>query len=191
MIRVMRKEYASLRRRPLLAPVWILSALGLVALGSAAWAVHVATTTVVFVIRHAEKAKDGGLDPPLTEAGVARAARVAELLGGGGRETAIDVVFVTQFQRSAATARPLTVARAIPVITVPADDVAGLARRIEDEFRGRRVLVVAHSDTIPAIVAALAQGTSVPPIADDEYGTAYVVAAPRWGRSNVLRLTLP
>lgn len=191
MIGRMRKEYASLRRRPFLTPLWIAIVLAVIGLGSLLWAVHVATTTVVVVVRHAEKAKDGGVDPPLTDAGVERAQRLAAVLGAGPAGLTIDAVFVSQFARSRDTARPLTAARAIPVVTVPADDVAGLVRRIERDFQGRRVLVIAHTDTIPAIVAGLAQGAAVPPLGDEEYGTAYVVAAPRWGRANVLRIALP
>ena len=187
----MRKEYASLRRRPFLAPVWILTFLAAVSLLVAGWAVHVATTTVVIVIRHAEKASDGTADPALTSDGLGRAARLAGLLGSGTAGTGIDAIFVTQFRRSRETAQPLAVQRAIPVVTLPADDVAGLEQRIESEFSGRRVLVVAHTDTIPEIVRRLGQSAAPAPIAEDEFGTAYLIAIPRWGKPSVLRLSLP
>jgi broad specificity phosphatase PhoE len=191
MIRAMRKEYASLKRKPFLAPVWILSLLAVVALFAAAWAVHVATTTVVVVMRHAEKAGDGTADPPLNSDGLGRAARLAGVFGRAGPGLGIDAIFVTQFQRTAETAQPLAVQRAIPVITVPADDINGLARRINADFRGQRVLVIAHADTVPALVKLMGEGPDVPPIEDNEFGTAYVIAMPRWGRPTVLRLALP
>jgi broad specificity phosphatase PhoE len=103
----------------------------------------------------------------------------------------VDAIFVTQLRRTAQTVRPLATRLNVPVVILPADDVAGLERRIFDEYRGKRVLVVGHSNTVPAIVAALAERDDVPPIADDEYGTAYLVAVPRWARPAVLRLQLP
>jgi len=186
----MHKEYASLRRRPFLTPVWIFGLVGVIALFAAGWAVREASTTLVIVTRHAEKA-DGGADPALSAAGLERAQRLASLLGGPPRALAVDAVFVTQWQRTAATALPLATRLGIPVIPVAADDLAGLEARIRDEYRGRRVLVVAHADSVPRIVADLSQGTTVPQIAAAEYGTAYVVAIPRWSRPNVLVMQLP
>ena len=125
MMRGMQKEYRSLRRRPFLAPVWIFALAALLALAAAAWAVYAASTTLIVVTRHAEKAVGAGDDPPLSPDGLARAERLAA------------------------------------------------------------------SNTVPEIVRRLADGAAVPPIADDEYGTAYVVAVPRWSRPAVLRLQLP
>ena len=59
------------------------------------------------------------------------------------------------------------------------------------EHRGGRVLVVAHSNTVPELVRLFADGGDYAPVADDEYGTAYVVAIPRWSRPAVLRMQLP
>jgi 2,3-bisphosphoglycerate-dependent phosphoglycerate mutase len=190
MIGSMRREYASLRRRPFLAPVWILTLGAIVTLALAGWAVHAASTTLVVVVRHADKANDGTLDPPLSPAGIERAARLAAILSGTP-DFRLDAVFVTQFRRSVATAEPLATVGGIPIIRVADDDVAGLARRIESDYRGRRVLVVAHSDTIPQIVNRLGETSRAPPVDAAEYGTAYVIAMPRWGRPNVLRLSLP
>ncbi|MCZ8131411.1 MAG: phosphoglycerate mutase family protein [Steroidobacteraceae bacterium] len=187
----MRKEYRSLRRKPFLTPVWIFAWVGLAALVAAGWAVLAASTTIVVVTRHAEKAPDPGDDPPLAPLGEARAQRLAEIFGSRGREHAVDAVYVTQWSRTAQTARPLATRLSIPVTPVPADDLAGLERRLLAEHRGGRVLVVAHSNTVPQLVERLADGGEFPPIADDEYGTAYVVAIPRWSRPVALRIQLP
>ncbi len=190
MIGRMRKEYASLRRRPFLAPVWILSIGAIIALAMAAWAFQAATTTIVVVTRHADKAADGTDDPPLSPAGIERATRLAALVGGGP-EFGINAIFVTQYRRTNETARPLATATQVPVITLKDDDLAGLEDRITHEFRGKRVLVVAHSDSVPEIVKRLGGAREVPEIAATEYGTVYVIAIPRWNRPTVLRLSLP
>ena len=191
MIGRMRKEYASLRRRPFLAPVWILSIGAILALAAAAWAFQAATTTIVVVTRHADKAADGTDDPPLSAAGIERATRLAALLGGAGPGLGINAIFVTQYRRTMATAQPLEALTKVPVIPLKDDDFAGLEARINHEFRGKRVLVVAHSDTVPDIVKRLGGVREVPEIASTEYGTVYVIAIPRWNRPTVLRLSLP
>lgn len=191
MIGVMRKEYASLRRRPFLTPVWILGVLAVLALAAAGWAVHGASTTLVVVTRHAEKAADGSADPPLAAAGLARAERLAAILGAGPKGLGIDAIFVTQWQRTGATARPLATRLGVPVITLKDDDIAGLKARILGDYRGGRVLVIAHSDTVGPIVHELARGADAPAVGDVEYGQAYVVAIPRWSRPTVLGVALP
>jgi phosphohistidine phosphatase SixA len=187
----MQKEYASLRRRPFLTPVWIFALLGLLSLGAAAWAVREASTTLVVVMRHAEKLPDAVADPALSPAGLERAQRLVALLGDVPRELAVDAVCVTQWQRTASTGLPLATRLGIPVIPVAAEDLAGLEARIRHEYRGRRVLVIAHSDSVPEIVADLSKGAKVPPIAEREYGTAYLIAIPRWSRPSVLAMRLP
>ena len=191
MITVMRKEYASLRRRPFLTPVWILALLAVAGLAVAARGVLEASTTLVVVTRHAEKVADAGADPPLAPAGLERAARLAGIFGASPKGLAIDAIFVTQWQRSGATAQPLAARLGVPVIAINDDDIAGLKSRILGDYRGRRVLVVAHSDTVGPIVRALAGGAESPPVGDAEYGTAYVIAIPRWSRPTVLGIALP
>ncbi|HUO80320.1 MAG TPA: histidine phosphatase family protein [Steroidobacteraceae bacterium] len=187
----MRKEYASLRRRPFLTPVWILALLALLGLGLAARGVLEASTTLVVVTRHAEKAADGSADPPLAPAGVERAARLAAIFGASPKGLAIDAIFVTQWQRTGATAAPLARKLGVPVIRLADDDIAGLKSRILGEYRGRRVLVIAHSDTVVPIVRALAGGGEAPPPGEVAYGDAYLIAIPRWSRPTVLGVALP
>ncbi len=187
----MRKEYASLRRRPFLTPVWILAVLAGLALAAGAWNVLEASTTLVVVTRHAEKAADGSADPPLSPAGVERAGRLVAMFGGAPKGLAVDAIFVTQWQRTGATAQPLATRLGVPVITLQDDDISGLRDRILDHYRGRRVLVIAHSDSVGPIVRELARGAELPAIGEVEYGAAYAIAIPRWSRPTVLALQLP
>jgi hypothetical protein len=52
------------------------------------------------------------------------------------------------------------------------------------------VLIVGHSDTVPEIVKELS-GIDVGPMSDTEYGILYIVAVPRFSRSEVTRFDLP
>jgi broad specificity phosphatase PhoE len=184
----------SFQRRPFLAPIW-LTALAIVLASSlaiaavwVAWVWGTAGATTVVVIRHAEKdLQAGAADPPLNAAGQARAVLLASMFGEPRLPGHVDAIYVSPTLRNRLTAAPLAQRLGIEPMVVPADDPRGLARRALREHAGGHILIVGHSDTVPAIVEALC-GTGVPPIADDEYGTMYIVTVPRIGRANLLRL---
>ena len=186
----MRKEYASLRRRPLLAPVWIAALGGLFVIVLAIWLLGAASTTTVIVMRHAEKAATPPEDPPLSRAGEARALELAQHFGRAPKGQGLDSIIVSEFRRTQDTVRPLANRLGIPVIVVPAKDTDQAAERALDENRGGRVLIVGHSDTVPDIVMELS-GEEVGPMSEAEYGIVYVVAVPRFSRAAVTRFDLP
>lgn len=191
MIRRMRgREYASLRRRPLLAPVWLAALAGLLVVALGIWLITAASTTTVVVMRHAEKATTPPDDPPLSAAGEARALELAQHFGHAPKGQGLDAIIVSEFKRTQDTVRPLANRLGIPVIVVPAADPARAADRALKENRGGRVLIVGHSDTVPDIVKELS-GEEVGPMRETEYGIVYVVAVPRFSRAAVLRFDLP
>jgi broad specificity phosphatase PhoE len=192
----MKKDHASLQRQPFLAPIWLTAVaaiaaalvLGLSVMTVWAWATSGSTTIVV--IRHAEKdLSAGAVDPPLNEAGKARAALLARMFGNGKALGHLDAIYVTPALRNRLTAAPLGASLDVSPVIVADADPRDLARKVLGEHRGGRVLIVGHSDTVPAIVAALSGEDKVPAMADDEYGTMYVVTVPRIGHANLLRLT--
>lgn len=186
----MRKEYASLRRRPFLAPVWLAALIGALIVALGIWLLSAASTTTVFVMRHAEKAEAPTEDPPLSPAGEARALELAQHFGRGPKALGFDSIIVSELRRTQETVRPLANHLGIPVIVVPAGDPAEAARRALDENRGGRVLIVGHSDTVPAIIEELS-GEEVPEMSELEYGVVYVVSVPRFSRAAVTRFDLP
>ncbi|HEV7921586.1 MAG TPA: phosphoglycerate mutase family protein [Thermoanaerobaculia bacterium] len=137
-----------------------------------------ASETVIFAVRHAEKATDGSADPALTAEGVARAASLARIL----RDAGVTVVYSTPTTRTRTTARPL----GIPV-TEDASAPEALARRILRENRGKNVLVVGHSNTVPLLLKAL--GVSSPPaIGDNDFDNLFVAVVPEKGATRLIRL---
>lgn len=131
-----------------------------------------AQTTVVLV-RHAEKMDDSA-DPVLSEAGTARAQRLAEALAHAG----VSAIVTTQYQRTRLTAAPLADATGIATTVVAASgrshaqDVAQRVRELAGD--GRTILVVGHSNTVPAIIQALG-GPDVGMIPDAEYDNLFVL----------------
>jgi broad specificity phosphatase PhoE len=162
---------------------WIACALALLAAPSVPQAS--AQQTTVILVRHAEKAEGAG-DVALTDAGRARAARLAELLKHAG----ISAVLSTPFLRTKDTALPTAQALGIEVtLTAPPAGAAfgqEIAQRIMREYKGRSVLVVGHSNTTPEVIQSLG-APAVPAIADGEYDNLYVVQIEAGGRAHLIR----
>jgi broad specificity phosphatase PhoE len=189
----MKKDHVTFQRRPFLAPLW-LSALGMLmavtALGFAvfaSWVWVTADSTTVVVIRDAEKEPGTAVDPPLTAAGEGRAALLATMFGEAKGLGRVEAIYVSPALRNRLTAAPLAARLGIEATVAP-DDPEALARRVLHEHSGGRVLIVGHSDTVPAVVGALTGNKQIPPIGDEEYGTMYIVTVPRVGHANLLRL---
>lgn len=130
-------------------------------------------TTLVVLVRHAEKAAEPAADPPLTDAGVARAKSLVAVLA----QTHVDAVITTELVRTRETARPLAEARSITPEIVHTGPRDAHAKAVADAVRmhaGQAVLVVGHSNTIPAIIAALG-GPKLPDICDTQYSTLFVL----------------
>ncbi len=141
--------------------------------------------TVVLVVRHAEKSAPSG-DVPLSAAGESRAQALVAI----GREAGVSAVITTQFQRTRQTAAPLATALGITpeVIDVKggvAEHVAGIAQAIKTRHAGRTVLVVGHSNTVPAIVTALG-GPKLPDLCDDFYDDFFTVVVSSDGSARVV-----
>ena len=127
-----------------------------------------ASTTQVFVVRHAEKAADGD-DPPLTEQGLARAQALAVLLA----DQPLTAVYSTPYERTQQTVQPTAAAHGLTVESYdPRSDLPAL---ILERHAGVTVLVAGHSNTVPSIVAGLG-APEQPEIPHERYGDLYRVS---------------
>ena len=131
---------------------------------------------LVILARHAERADGGAMsgtaekDPPLSAAGETRAAKLAAMLADSG----ITAIFASEFKRTQDTAKPVAVRLGLTVQSMPADSTSQLVARIRKEHANGIVLIVGHSDTLPAIIKALG-GPGVT-IADNEFDNLFVLA---------------
>ena len=191
----MTRNNPQLQHRPFLMPIWltVLGALVVMSfLGFEIWVWATADSTTIIVVRHAEKELGGdppGGDPPLSPAGQARAELLARMFGDVHAPGHIDAIYVSPTVRSKMTAAPLAARLGLTPIGAPPHDARSLAHRVLREHSGGRVLVVGHSDTVPEIVESLTGAKRLPGIEEGEYGTMYIVTAPRVGRADFLRLT--
>jgi broad specificity phosphatase PhoE len=118
------------------------------------WPLPVLAQQAAILVRHAEQAQTGGGmmdgDPPLSETGRRRAFTLVEHL----RDAGVSAIVTSQYLRARETAAPLAAAMKIEPEIVLKDDEAGLVGALRRQG-GAIVLVVGHSDTIPAILKAL------------------------------------
>lgn len=124
---------------------------------------------VVYLVRHAERAEDGTDDPPLSEAGMARAALLTTMLADAG----ITHVHSTDLERTRQTGALLAARLALPFEFYDPRDLQGLADRMR-ATPGRH-LVLGHSNTTGEVVTALG-GDAGEPIDEAEYDRLYVVS---------------
>jgi phosphohistidine phosphatase SixA len=135
-----------------------------------------ALPAMVILVRHAEKSTEPKEDPTLTSAGLERAKALAATLA----DTGVTAIITTQWRRTKETAAPLAAARGITpevVATEPGKPVEGHADAVAEAIGrhpGGVVLVVGHSNTIAAIVAALG-GPKLHELADSAYSDLFLL----------------
>ncbi|MBY0488841.1 MAG: histidine phosphatase family protein [Gemmatimonadaceae bacterium] len=129
-----------------------------------------AQPSLVILVRHGEKQPTPADDPSLSEAGVARAQALAEALS----HTTPSTILVSARKRTAETAVPVAKATGVTptVIALDASHVKAVAEAVM-KAKGV-VLVVGHSNTVPAIVNALG-GPKLPDLCDASYATMFLV----------------
>ena len=129
--------------------------------------------TIIVLVRHAEKGAQPANDPPLTEDGAARANALAAALADAN----IQAIIATPTLRTQSTAKPLAEARGLAVETValgPKNVHVKAVAAAALAHRGQAVLVVGHSNTIPAIISALG-GPVLADLCDSQYAMLYTV----------------
>ncbi len=108
------------------------------------------TQPIVYVVRHGEKL-DASRDTKLSPEGEARAVRLAQMLAASG----ISAIYTTEYQRTMQLAAPLARQLKITANVVPANDADGLEKKIAAHGSEQIVLVVGHSNTVPATIKRL------------------------------------
>jgi broad specificity phosphatase PhoE len=128
-------------------------------------------STVVYVVRHAEKLDPADRDSPLSPAGMER----AEALAGTLAQSGVQAIYATTLQRTQQTVAPLAEREGlVPVLLDPAA-TEELVRLIRNGNEGQVVLVAGHNNTVPTIVLALS-GTAIDAIPEDRYDRLFKVS---------------
>jgi broad specificity phosphatase PhoE len=143
-----------------------------------------AQTTTVILVRHGEKAAAPAADPPLTAEGEAR----AKDLWAAVKDAGVNAIISTQFLRTKGTIQPTATALGLTPEIVSAGG-ANHPQAVADAIKkhaGQTVLVSGHSNTVPAIIAAL--GAPKPAdICELEYDNLYIVTLGADGKARLIR----
>jgi len=175
------------RRRRRRRRIQIIVVYTAIAIGLAWFFESQATTTVIFV-RHAEKAAMPADDPGLTPAGERRVAELTRQLVDADVVAGVDAVYSTPFRRTEETARPVAETLGLTVNSYDPANTEEIMERIVKEHKGKIILVVGHSNTLPALIGNMGASKKVPEIAENEYDNIYIVSIPWFGKTKTIRL---
>lgn len=159
----------------------------MVALLSAASTDLCAQPSLVILVRHSERSTAPADDPVLTAAGATRARELARALAA----VRLGSIVVTRYQRTRLTADPVAKAQRLTPVVVPdggslSEHVAAVADLVRMRPYGEVVLVVGHTTTIPAIVAAL-DGPQLPDLCESEYSSLFLLHFSGNGKPHLVR----
>jgi len=158
-----------------------------IAIGLAWFFESQATTTIIFV-RHAEQTSHDEADPPLSDAGRRRVAELSRQLVDADVIAGINAVYSTPLKRSLETAQPVADALDLPINSYDATDTETVLETILTNHKGKIVLVVGHSNTVPVLIANLGASKNVPAIAQGEFDNIYIISIPWFGKTKTIRM---
>lgn len=128
--------------------------------------------TTYYFIRHAEKVRTNPSDknPHLNTKGLIRAKKWAEVF----KNVKFDAVYSTDYNRTKQTAKPTADQNNLPVL------LYNPATMYSDAFKyntkGKKVLIVGHSNTTPAFVNKVIGSQKYPQIDDSNNANLYIVS---------------
>ena len=128
-------------------------------------------TTIYYFIRHAEKDRSDpkNNDPHLTEQGKKRAEKWAAVL----KNIPFDAVYSTNYNRTLQTAKPVAAQNNIEITFYDPSEFDMNA--FKKDTKGKKVLVVGHSNTTPRFVNLLSGTEKYEDIEDDNNANLYIV----------------
>jgi broad specificity phosphatase PhoE len=145
-------------------------------------AVALAEPSAIYIVRHAEKGLEAK-DPDLTAEGQARARNVATLLQHAG----VTHVFSTPTARTRQTAQPLAERAGVSVESYDPRAPQALVDKVRS--LDGAVLIVGHSNTVPALVRQFGGIESDKEIPETEYNRLYQLTPGPDGKLRTVRLT--
>ncbi len=138
--------------------------------------------TSVYIVRHAEKADTPANDPVLTREGQQRAQALKEAL----KSASIDVIIVSDLQRTRLTAQPLADYLGLQPVVIalrppsnPDQYIQNVVKEITDNWKGRDVLVVSHNTLIQQIAKNLGSPEIETINEANGYDNFFVIVKPR------------
>jgi 2,3-bisphosphoglycerate-dependent phosphoglycerate mutase len=134
-------------------------------------------TTHLYFVRHAEK-RNSADTTTLTLLGQERAKALSELL----IHSSIDSIYCTKYNRTQQTAQPLSHAIHKPIIIYNLDSLSEFSQKLVNK-KGKNILVVGHSNTVPKMIQHLT-GERVE-IQDNDFDNLFIVSIYRFLKTEI------
>lgn len=126
--------------------------------------------TTILLMRHAEKLK--GEDPNLSSEGLKRARFLSKYLN----KYNITGVYSSRYKRTKQTAEPIAKKLGLKVnSSIGPTDYKKLLKDILNKHKGKSVLVVGHSNTIPGFVSFLKPGGKTQKIKGGDFSSLFTL----------------
>ncbi len=151
----------------------------------ASFGLPAAAQDAVYLIRHGEKELTGA-EPALTPEGRQRAADWAEML----QHVGFDSIITSDALRTRETGGIISEALGVDSYTYPRGNTATLLDALEFDHEEHTVLIVAHAETIPRILAGLGVSKEVT-VDQSEFANLFVVLEPSTNDPVYLRFLMP
>ena len=121
---------------------------------------------VIYLVRHAEKAKSKEADPTLTKVGIRRANNIAKML----KDEKITQIYSTSYKRTMGTAKPLAELLKLNIEQYDPRNLKEFAKKILS--LSDHSLIVGHSNTTPEMVKLLG-GDAGQKMTESDYDRVY------------------
>lgn len=125
-------------------------------------------STTIYMIRHAEKA-DASANPHLSEAGKIRAEKWKSFFN----DIALDFIYSTDYNRTRETAAPVAISKRKEVVLYNPAEVS--LEALINKHPNKTLLIVGHSNTVPAQINALLAREEFIAMKDSEFGNLYLI----------------
>jgi phosphohistidine phosphatase SixA len=140
---------------------------------------------IFYLIRHAEKDTSIKDEPPLTEEGLKRATKVADIMRG----TRVDAIYSTLTLRTMFTVDSLADIKAMSILPYENKGLREILEKVKTSDEHNRIFMVGHSNTIPSITNTLAEKDVFTKTFDDsDYGNFVIVVLKKSGLTDVYTL---
>lgn len=129
--------------------------------------------TIIYLVRHAEKVTTDptNKDPSLTEKGQKRALDLAKKL----KNQKLSAVYCTDYQRIKFTAQPIAEKQNITLKIYDPKNLKAFIEKVLQGNKGKKVLIVGHSNTVLETIEALGGKRPMTAISDNEYDYFFTV----------------
>lgn len=141
------------------------------------------TATTFILVRHAETS-GAGSNPNLSAVGQTRATELNRILSNIN----LNAVYSTNFNRTLQTAQPTATGKGLTITQYDPFAPNTLIDNVLLSFPEGVVLVVGHSNTIPAMLNAMVGSNVFTDIPESEYDNLYIVHVSERGKAKVTHL---